>query len=965
MDVNENNIKAITFLFERTLDADNASRTKAEQELLALTGQAGLVRLLLYIIRENQIPLLYRQAAATFFKNYVRKHWDSTTTISVEEKEATKDAVVDLMLTVDGPLRRLVSAALYEISSQDFPDNWPKLLPTLVQKLQNPDPVQVNGVLKVCNSIFKRFRSQVGSDTVLKQLIGIFAVFSNPLLIIFKMTLHSIEENMSNPKALQVIFTSMRLLCGIFYSLSYVDLPEFFEDNLGTFFTGFKGLLTFPLQVPELIEGKDESSAGLLHKIQSSVFNILNLFAEKYEEEFLPFLPAFVQDTWNLLLKTPLDAKYDHLVTSALQFLTSIASGVSFSIFQSEGTIQQICENICVPNMRLRKSDKELFEDDPLGYVRKDVEGSDTGTRRRSAYSLIKGLTKHFEKLVIDVLNAQIGKLLEEYNTKQSWVAKDTAVYLVIAMATKKYSSARGVLEVTANIPILDFYRQHVLEELKGDKSKHLLLKSSSLTFVNNFRRQFTNDDFAVLFPLFISYLSVDSFVIRSYAAMCIERFLSVRIETNKPDMKWTKVHLNPFLGPVLTALFTALEPTNIVENHYVMKAIARVLALAREDVPHAAFFSATQAISTKLLNLYKHPVNAEFGHFLFEALAAIINTMCSKDKQENINNMEAVLMPIFSRILTEADGDTYSPYVFQIMSQLIESRGALHSSYQPLLAELVKARFWEENGNHPALVRLLQAYVVYGPEVVAPQLIPILGVFQRLVSSKRNDFLGFYLLESIVNHIDPQAYTPYLLEVFKIVFSRIQNSKTVQLVKSFTIFLCSFMSKQGASFVVEKINTVQDGIFWMVLKSLWIPNMHGISGKVEKKAVAVGSTKLLCEFAPLLSEQGLPLWKEVLQGLLKLFGGAEEAAPTADYEEAEEDLVFNSGFSTLQYAAHPQRDYFADIPSGVQYFVQAFSQLAQAHGGQIGPVVRSLGPEYLSAYANTFQSCSCPIPFA
>jgi exportin-2 (importin alpha re-exporter) len=59
-----------------------------------------------------------------------------------------------------------------------------------------------------------------------------------------------------------------------------------------------------------------------------------------------------------------------------------------------------------------------------------------------------------------------------------------------------------------------------------------------------------------------------------------------------------------------------------------------------------------------------------------------------------------------------------------------------------------VKAKFWEENGNHPALVRLLQAYIVNGPAVVVPQLVPILGVFQRLVSSKRNDFLGFYLLE-------------------------------------------------------------------------------------------------------------------------------------------------------------------------------------------------------------------------
>lgn len=81
-------------------------------------------------------------------------------------------------------------------------------------------------------------------------------------------------------------------------------------------------------------------------------------------------------------------------------------------------------------------------------------------------------------------------------------------------------------------------------------------------------------------------------------------------------------------------------------------------------------------------------------------------------------------------------------------MAQLIEIRGTLIAGYGPLLPELVKARFWEENGNHPALVRLLQAYIVTGASVVAPHLVPVLGIFQRLVSSKRNDFLGFYLLE-------------------------------------------------------------------------------------------------------------------------------------------------------------------------------------------------------------------------
>lgn len=64
----------------------------------------------------------------------------------------------------------------------------------------------------------------------------------------------------------------------------------------------------------------------------------------------------------------------------------------------------------------------------------------------------------------------------------------------------------------------------------------------------------------------------------------------------------------------------------------------------------------------------------------------------------------------------------------------------------------------------------------------------------------------------SIVNHLEPSAFSSHLTEVFKIVFTRIQNSKTVQLVKSFVIFLCTFAGKHGIVYVVDSMNKLQDG---------------------------------------------------------------------------------------------------------------------------------------------------------
>jgi exportin-2 (importin alpha re-exporter) len=59
-----------------------------------------------------------------------------------------------------------------------------------------------------------------------------------------------------------------------------------------------------------------------------------------------------------------------------------------------------ICEKIVIPNMTLRDEDVEIFEDDPVEYIRRDLEGSDNDTRRRASVELVKGLCMFHEDMV-------------------------------------------------------------------------------------------------------------------------------------------------------------------------------------------------------------------------------------------------------------------------------------------------------------------------------------------------------------------------------------------------------------------------------------------------------------------------------------------------------------------------------------------------------------------------------------
>jgi exportin-2 (importin alpha re-exporter) len=56
---------------------------------------------------------------------------------------------------------------------------------------------------------------------------------------------------------------------------------------------------------------QDEEEAGLLEQVKSQVCDNVALYAQKYDEEFTPFLPSFVTAIWGLLVTTGQEVKYD------------------------------------------------------------------------------------------------------------------------------------------------------------------------------------------------------------------------------------------------------------------------------------------------------------------------------------------------------------------------------------------------------------------------------------------------------------------------------------------------------------------------------------------------------------------------------------------------------------------------------------------------------------------------------
>jgi exportin-2 (importin alpha re-exporter) len=101
-----------------------------------------------------------------------------------------------------------------------------------------------------------------------------------------------------------------------------------------------------------------------------------------------------------------------------------------------------------VPNVSLREHDVEQFEDDPLEFIRLDLSlssaGTDLATRRQAAADVLQALVgAGSEAEATEVAGTWISSGLAQYeaNKAQNWKAKDGAIYLLTAVATRGSTS--------------------------------------------------------------------------------------------------------------------------------------------------------------------------------------------------------------------------------------------------------------------------------------------------------------------------------------------------------------------------------------------------------------------------------------------------------------------------------------------------------------------------------------------
>ncbi|CAG9813279.1 unnamed protein product [Phaedon cochleariae] len=954
MEISDENLQTLARYLQQTLSPDVNIRRPAEKFLEGVEVNQNYPLILLNLIHKPGVDMTIRIAGAVAFKNYIKRNWqveeDQVDRIHESDRAAVKNLIVTLMLSSPESIQKQLSDAISIIGKTDFPLKWPELITQMVEKFSTGDFNVINGVLRTGHSLFKKYRYEFKSDKLWTEIKYVLEKIAQPLTDLLLATMNLAQTHANDTDALKVIYSSLVLICKVFYSLNFQDLPEFFEDNIQIWMHHFHILLTADVKC---LQSKDSDEAGVMEQLKSQVCDNIALYAQKYDEEFQPFLPQFVTDVWNLLVATGLEPKYDLIVSNALQFLSSVAERKKYrNLFEDDTVLSSICEKVIIPNMEFRESDQELFEDNPEEYTRRDIEGSDVDTRRRAVCDLVNTLSQNFEKRIIEIFGQYLHVMLTKYaeNPKQFWRSKDAALYLVTSLASRGSTQKHGVTQTSELVNITQFCQQQVLPELERPNVDELpVLKADAIKYVMTFRTILPNDIVVSTLPQLIRHMPSESAVVHTYAACCLEKILIMKDNNNQVVV--TGAQIEPIAGNLLSNLFAILDKPVSEQNEYVMKAIMRTFATLQERV--IPFLNVALPKLTSILQMVaKNPSKPHFNHYLFESLSLAIRIVC-KSNQSAVRSFEDILFPIFQGILQQ-DIQEFIPYVFQILSLLMENTapGAIPEPYMQLLPCLLAPILWERPANVSPLVRLLSAFATQAaPQIVAQdKLSGYLGVFQKLIASKTNDHEGFHLMQNLIQHFPTEAMAPYHKQIFFLLFQRLSSSsKTTKFVKNLIVFFSLCAVKHSPNELVTTIDGIQAHtdnfcfrMFGMVLEKLFIAELQKISGSIERKIVACGVTKLLCECPEMYTGNYQKYWPQLLQALLSFFEMPrdESTLPDDHFIEVDDTPTYQSASAKLNFASSTPNDPLQAVTEPRQYLVQSLANLGNSQPGRISSFI-------------------------
>lgn len=948
----------IAGLLSKTFTPDVAVRKAAEDELIKLETSKKLYGLAtLYLTRLSDLSREVHISAAIAFKNFIRRNWrfdptdessDQVDRIDPQQRVLIKQHITKFMLESPAHIQRQLSEAITIIGQSDFPEQWPSLiieLETFLKSSLDQNFHTIQGVLQTAHSIFRRYRYELQSNRLWGEIKLVIEHFGQPLTDRFKDLVIASKNITGDISVAQPVYQSLLLCTEIYHSLITQDLPEFFEDRLGDWIPHFLELLTIQIKMPD--------DVTVIEDMKSEICEIASLFVQRYSdaENSKEFTQKFAENIWSLLVTTSQDMKYDTLVSTAIRYLVTVAERPDTRpLFQDANVLNLLCQNVIIPNLTLRETDHELFEDDPEEYVKRDIEGSDVDTRRRAACDLVQSLCKFQESQLIEVFGRFIESMLEKYRADPNinWPLKDLSIFLYSAMAIKGSTRQHGTVSISQLVNVEKFFEDNIAGELMNE-SQGLgpkILKADAFRFITTFRNHIPLNTLSARLPLVIRHLTSSNTVVRTYASITLEKLLTMRDPAQPKQTAFRPEQFEPLAGNLIQTLFDALDIQSSIENEHIMKAIMRLFSFSKSALIVQYLPVVVPKLTSKLGVVARNPSNPYFNHYLFETLALTIRAACSQESPAMRDDFENVLFNILEVVLAQ-DVQEFTPYVLQLLNLILAARnvGSVSEKFTKLFQDLLSPVHWEKSANIRPLTELMHTYIEkIGQFIIAQnRLDALLGVFQKLIASKATDHEALALLQTMMIHLPATDLDARIKDIFVLIFQRLTCSKTSKFVKHVLVCFSCYAHVRGADALACAVNQLQDKIFGMVLEKLYLADVKKVTGHVERRVCVCGIIKILAQLPLIENGAYNHIWNPLLLLLLEIFELPQEVAADEDdhFIDITESLDFQAQYSRLNYASRKRDDPTRDVGDLKILLATSLANLSTKLPGFVSKMIR------------------------
>ncbi|MBW0504093.1 hypothetical protein O181_043808 [Austropuccinia psidii MF-1] len=304
----EDSLDSLNLLFQSSLSTIPNSRSQAEDKLKSLQSNQGFLTGLLSFILSLNHPLINRQAAAIYLKNFIKLNYhqfqfknhqnqnliDSLNkfnqnfiSISENDRNFLKLNILNAISTSPNSIKSLLLPTLSIIISTDYPDHWIDLLPQSINLISSNDFDSIQTGLFSLLEIFRLYRWS-HSDKI--QLFYNLINQSFPILIqLFQKILSSSTKDYylsPNPNSLDEansnIGTIIYLILKIYKTSITAHLPPFHQENIVPWTHLFITVISHPLKNSPGFSQSIDQNKWSWSKAKKWAYVILNRLYSRY-----------------------------------------------------------------------------------------------------------------------------------------------------------------------------------------------------------------------------------------------------------------------------------------------------------------------------------------------------------------------------------------------------------------------------------------------------------------------------------------------------------------------------------------------------------------------------------------------------------------------------------------------------------------------------------------------------------